>query len=67
MKAVETCIESLKNLPDDLVEEAANYIETLHEKHKEERTKALDTIFGTLSEERANEWLKTVKEDCCRL
>ncbi len=67
MITLELAIQELKSLPQNKIKEAVHFIHSLKEKTLETRNKMLEETSGWLSDEEADEWWKTIKEDCRRM
>ena len=64
MTAVEKAINSVKTLPEELAEEAVDFIENLKRQKREERNHVLEQLAGSVSTEEADAMWETIRRDC---
>ena len=64
MTAVEKAINSVKTLPEELAEEAVDFIENLKRQKREERNHVLEQLAGSVSAEEADAMWETIRRDC---
>jgi len=67
MSILEAAMEELKAIPPHKLAEAVNYLHSLREPALEERNAALRRSAGALSRAEADEWERSINEDCRRI